>query len=149
MKDRERLMAKAVPDESGCLVWVGSTSPQTGYGFFVLSGRVHSAHRASFLLFKGPIPEGMQVMHSCDVRACVNPDHLSLGTHRDNMADMVRKGRQCRGVRVKQSKLTPEKVREIRRRHAAGEPQNSLAREFGVSAASLNDVVHHKTWRHI
>ncbi len=88
----ERLDEKYVIDsESNCWIWTGALS-DVGYGSF--NGQ--SAHRAMYKRFKGEIPHGMYVMHSCDNRKCVNPDHLSVGTPKDNMQDAVKKGRTAR-----------------------------------------------------
>lgn len=84
----ERLSVK-VP-EAGCWIWVGTAGR---YGKFFHEGRPKDAHRAAWLVFKGPIPQGMRVCHSCDVPLCVNPDHLFLGTAKDNTLDMMKKGR--------------------------------------------------------
>jgi len=79
--------------EGDCWIWTKSCSgdPGVGYGQVGYAGRRWSAHRLMYTLAKGPIPPGMVVCHSCDVSTCINPDHLWLGTHRDNMADRVRK----------------------------------------------------------
>lgn len=79
--------------ESGCWIWERS-SMASGYGDFRLGKKHHLAHRASYLAFNGPIPIGMHVMHSCDVRPCVNPQHLSVGTNLDNIQDSMKKGRR-------------------------------------------------------
>lgn len=78
---------------SGCWIWTGALD-SGGYGRFLLNGRVDGAHRASFLLMESHIPNGMYVCHRCDVKLCVNPSHLFLGTPTDNVRDMVNKGRQ-------------------------------------------------------
>lgn len=97
----ERFLEKFDQTE-GCWNWKGSIKKSMrpghgGYGQFAITPEeVFSAHRFSYLWFVGEIPEGLQVLHSCDNRKCVNPDHLFLGTHQDNMDDMKRKGRGYR-----------------------------------------------------
>lgn len=81
--------------ESGCQIWMAATN-STGYGHFLHDGKHITAHRASWLTERGPIPDGLFVLHHCDVRPCINPHHLFLGTAADNSADMIRKGRQHR-----------------------------------------------------
>lgn len=120
------------------------------------------AHRLSYQLFCGPIPPGMYVCHTCDVKPCVNPTHLFVGTHRDNVDDMVRKGRQARGdghgsrlhpERVARgenqglSKLDWNSVREIRRLRTAGWTYRELAERFGVDYTNIGHIVTGKTWR--
>lgn len=90
-KNHESFMGKAAW-ENGCLVWSGNLNGH-GYGFCKIDRKVWLAHRYSYQINKGEIPDGLCVMHSCDNPACINPDHLSLGTHQDNMLDMMRKGR--------------------------------------------------------
>jgi len=89
----ERFLDKISPEpNTGCWLW-NAVLTGTGYGNFMVNRSVYTAHRASFLIHKGPIPDGMQVCHKCDVRCCVNPDHLFLGTSQDNAIDKCNKGR--------------------------------------------------------
>lgn len=107
--------------EGGCWLWTGCKH-STGYGRFGLStGNIEYAHRAAWLLFRGPITEGLFVLHRCDVRLCVNPEHLFLGTQLDNMRDASAKGRIKPGAATfasdethQAAKLSDAQVREIR-----------------------------------
>lgn len=89
----ERFEAKVeIITESGCWIWIGGTRSD-GYGQLSISGKTKVAHRVAYELYVGEIPEGMNVCHTCDVKSCVNPNHLFLGTQSDNMYDCVNKGR--------------------------------------------------------
>ncbi len=139
-----------------CWLWQGKLAGN-GYGQLSTGDRGfgRAAHRYSWMLVNGTIPEGMHICHACDVRACVRPDHLFLGTHQDNMTDMVKKGRSTlgdrngsrkhpesypRGESCYQTILSSEDVRQIRKRRAAGEKGIHLASEYGVSPAYLSMV---------
>lgn len=139
---RRRFHGYVEPDpNSGCWLWSGALT-QTGYGQLMETKNgchaQHRAHRLSYRLHRGPIPDGMFVCHRCDVPACVNPDHLFLGTHRDNMADMVKKGRHPRnGLPTSTRRLTPEAVASIRSREKTSAAYGA---EFGVSAAHIRNI---------
>jgi hypothetical protein len=141
----------SVPDETGCVIWTGCRN-RGGYGILAVKddGRNVLAHRYSYMQRFGQVPSGLFVLHRCDVRACVNPDHLFLGTLADNAADKVAKGRQPRGEDVGGVKLTADQVVEIRARYAAGGIlQKQLAAEFGVAQTLISQIVSLKIWKHV
>lgn len=136
-----------------CWLWKGKCK-RNGYGQIcadpegnVLRGRKLYAHRVAFELAFGPIPTGLHVLHRCDNPRCVNPAHLFLGTHQDNMADMIAKQRHAHGERQPTRKLSKHQVRAIRwlAHHDPG-PQTNLAREFGVSASTVTHILTRQTW---
>lgn len=149
----------------GCWLW---TAPVTaaGYGKIAIPGKKSvSAHRMAYELTVGPIPAGLMVCHHCDIKRCVNPDHLFLGTARDNSHDAMKKGllphgptaavnrhpeTRARGERQGAAKLTDAQVREIKRILRAGLlSQRSLARLLGVSERTIGWIANGKRWTHI
>lgn len=137
-----------------CWNWIGRKK-ETGYGRYNFRGKTWRAHRFSFLIHHGEIPHGLHVLHSCDNPSCVNPKHLSLGTHQENIAQMDSRGRRYkrprkqRVLKGRQRKLTSEKVSEIRRKYFGGlSTKADLAREFGVSNGSIYFVVNGLHWKH-
>lgn len=135
-------VAVAGPDEC----WLWTASQRGGYGKYG-QGRHQSlrAHRVSYELSVGPIPEGMMVCHTCDTKLCVNPAHLFLGSHAENMADRNQKGRQASGERHSQAKLTADDVENIRanRMNLSG---RELAALFGVSPSLISCIFNGKAW---
>ncbi len=111
-------------------MWIGRVDP---YGVI---GRV-KAHRAAWMLYKGDIPQGKRVLHRCDVPSCVNPEHLFLGTLKDNSRDSILKGRNPR------AKLTLEQVREIR---LSPETSFVLAEQYGVCRQKISKIKQNKAW---
>ena len=133
---------------SGCWLWFRQLA-RRGYGRFRNNQRFILAHRYSYELHKGPIPDGMYVCHHCDTPACVNPLHLFAGTPKDNMVDMCQKGRNADRTKEKHPlvRLTQIDINEIRRRRISGEGNNALAREFGISYGHCSNICNHKkTW---
>lgn len=127
----------------GCWLWTGYLTKK-GYGELTFEGKSWRAHRLSYKAFKGPIPDGFLVMHGCDVRCCVNPDHLGLGTAADNSEDMKRKGRTKRivGEQNVHSKLTNVAVAIIRSTYARKEANmRELASAFRVSQSLVWRVI--------
>lgn len=135
---------------NGCWVWTGKSSGYR-YGAFNIKGRVVMAHRFSWEMANGEIPNGLHVLHHCDNGFCVKPSHLFVGTHLDNMNDKNRKGRANPpiGSRNAWAKLTENEVKTIRRRYKRGETQVSLASEYGVSQTTISKMVLRVSWKHI
>lgn len=135
---------------SGCWLWRGFIT-KYGYGRVGHAGKYRQAHRASWEVHREPIPDGMDVLHECDVRSCINPDHLFLGTDIDNIADMDAKGRRyvLRGEEQGSAILTEADVREIRSRPRDRGTGNALAEEFGVSPSLISLVRLGKAWSHV
>lgn len=143
---KERIEGSVKKSESGCWLWTGAINPANGYGYLGIDGKTHSAHRFAYRAFVGEIPDGLFVMHKCDVRECCNPDHLMLGTHRDNMRDMLRKRRYPTGDKHYNTKVSDASVVDIKRRKQAGESADVLAAEYGVSKYTIWGIVSGK-WR--
>ena len=152
----ERFESKCFPDpNSGCWIWggqLGQKHKNSGpYGMFQISQRDYAAHRVSWELYRGEIPDGMYVCHKCDVPYCVNPEHLFLGTALDNTRDMIQKGRNACvvGVMNPVSKLTEAQVLEIRARLKKHGDAKRLAKEFGVSSAQITAIKQRRYWAHL
>lgn len=145
---RERFCARFKVDENGCWLWTGHVAT-TGYASITVDHRPVGAHRVSWEMHRGPIPEGLSVLHRCDVRHCVNPGHLFLGTPKDNMLDMARKGRSVRGEAQHDAKLSARKIKAIRSAASRGVGQLALALKYGVTRRQINKIVNGKAWRHV
>jgi hypothetical protein len=134
-----------IEKRDGCWNWPGARFV-SGYGKVRWHGKSKLAHRVAWELARGPIPKGQQVCHRYDNPLCINPDHLFLGTMKDNMVDKIRKGRQARGEQCGGSKLTEQAVREMRSRAARGASLTTLAREYGVAPSHVSKVVSGARW---
>lgn len=144
---KDRLLAKRDVTESGCWEFTGYIMPN-GYGQTSIGKLVLLAHRASYMVFIGKIPEGMHICHKCDNRKCFNPDHLFAGTRDENMADMIRKGRQrsLSGTESPNAKLTTKQIEEIRDRYIPYVNTAELAKEFGITKQYVGQLAR-KEWR--
>lgn len=141
-----------------CWLWLGPRLPK-GYGtFFLRKVRGRSlmvyAHRYSYELHYRKISAGEFVCHHCDNPSCVNPRHLFAGSPLDNVRDCISKGRDshhnpAKGIRQHLAKLTDDKVREVRLKHAAGASIRELAGEYGLAKSSMSSVVKRQTWKHV
>ena len=164
MKTVEQRFLEKVAKTRKCWVWIASRV--RGYGQFRALGE-HRAHRVSYVLYRGKVPEGMKVLHRCDNPLCVNPAHLFLGTNKENSEDMVAKRRQACGSR-NGSKLYPERlvrgeqhhqthlteadvltIRKAYRKGVRGHGYDSLAKRFSVDKATIARIVKRKYWSHV
>ena len=174
--DRLRFWSKVDQSEEGCWLWQGTMFSQ-GYGCFKIDGKLHKAHRVAYTLVMGVIPAGLLVCHHCDVRACVRPDHMFLGTTKDNVHDAKKKGRLATGDRSGarlhpermtrgdahwshlhperhrgelngRARLTREQVEEVRTRYAAGNiSQLALSLEYNVAQTTISAIVRRQNWK--
>lgn len=139
-------------DAKGCHICTSHAVDQRGYAKVYHSRRVRLLHRVIFEQTYGPIPPGAEVCHSCDTPSCINPEHLFLGTHADNMADMIHKGRARhppqRGEANGMVRLTAAIVLAIRE-DAARTSQRVLARRYGVNQHTIWSVLHGRTWAQV
>jgi hypothetical protein len=150
-----RYVHRAGADE--CWEWTGYT--QKGYGAIGLGHKgagMARAHRVSWELANGPIPDGLLVCHRCDNRRCVNPAHLFLGTNDDNMRDMAEKGRahgpgaRVAGEKNGSARLSAEQVRALRKACATGKlTQHEIAAAYGVSPSLISAIVRREAWTHL
>ena len=140
-------------DPNECWLWQGGKRGRYGAGR--LHGRTQGAHCVSYQLFVGEIPDGLEVMHECDVPLCVNPAHLKLGTHQQNIQDAAQKGRlgmnknPIRGSDVAISKLTADQVIEIKQLKTQGYSHRKIGALFGVSNVAIFKIVHGLMWAHL
>lgn len=153
----ERFEALVSPEPmSGCWLWAGAPGdgkPNGQYGRFRMNGKQWRAHRAAWILFRGSIPSEKHVLHRCDNPACVNPEHLFIGSNVDNVADRVTKGRsgwkERKGESHPMRKLSEDDVRSIRLRSLSGESGRALALEFGIHYATVSEIKNRRKWKHI
>jgi hypothetical protein len=134
----------------GCWIWCGPSNKE-GYSNFQIGG-FRSGHRYAYFHYKGEFNKSLHVLHKCDNPWCVNPDHLFLGTHKDNMDDRTNKKRHkvLHGSDNGNSKLTADQVLEIRRLHNPKTyPTRKLAKMFNVNQRLIFNILHRTTWKHI
>lgn len=137
---------------TGCRLWMGSVHC-SGYGQISFRHKRRNVtfltHRFAWLIQHGHLPEGLYVLHHCDVYLCANHEHLFLGTQQDNMSDLVRKNLQVRGEAIHGARLTADDVVAIRKARASGRLLREIAAEFSVHEVTIHDIIHGKTWRHV
>lgn len=150
---KKSIESKHIPvTESGCWIWTGA---QGAYGGLSQRGRHIDAHRASWIVHKGDIPDGMRICHKCDVPLCINPEHLFMATAKENSVDMVRKGRHKkpsnyenvkRGEIHWNSKIKNSDVLKIL---SDPRPQAIIAKDYGVSQMCIQRIKARESWRHV
>lgn len=133
--DRDRFLRKTLKLDNGCIKWTASCDSK-GYGQFMMCGVPMRAHRAAYILFKGPIPKRGIIMHSCDNRACVNPKHLSIGTQSENLVGMMQRQRR-------KYTLTENLARAI---YADERPQAAVAKDYGITQPQVARIKQGLTW---
>jgi len=145
VSELDRFMSHVLKAESGCWLWTAFKMP-SGYGNFRTPCRHELAHRAAYRIFCGDLEPGKDVMHSCDYSSCVNPEHLTLGTRRDNMIDAKQKGRNARGITHGHSKLSESEVKEIRK---AKGTQRTIAGLYSISKTTVHEIKSGRKWAHL
>ena len=149
--NKEKFLSRTKADANGCLIWQGaikkSQAGAHGYGWVTFMNRQMHSHRLAWILFRGDIPHGQYVCHSCDVPACVNPDHLFLGTPGDNMRDMWSKGRHTlpRG-NVYAAKIGIEELKAIRALLLSGMSQRAIGALYGITQSAVSRIATGKNW---
>lgn len=151
---RPKRFWKHVQKTANCWLWTAHCYPNGYGGFSMGEGAKAYAHRYSWELHNGPIPAGLLVCHKCDVRNCVNPEHLFLGTPTDNMQDMLAKGRQgitgAKGSRNGRAKLTENEVLRLRHEYKRSpRTRKELALTYGISKAQVTSILNYNTWAHL
>lgn len=135
------------PLQTECWIWQGAIT-RYGYGKLNVGAKSWSAHRLSYTVWVGDIPDGLLVRHKCDVRSCINPEHLEVGTHLDNYEDMVSRGRRSvtKPENAAFTVLDWDKVEDIRDLYISGCTQSRIAEKYGVDRATIGYVVRGDTW---
>lgn len=144
----DRIARHSIQASSGCWLWTGTVSKATGYGQIGYEGKMLLAHRASYMAYRGDIPEGIFVCHKCDVRNCVRPDHLFLGTRQDNTDDMMRKrrNRPMPGEKNANALISESQAIEIL---GSNESYTVLAAKYGIKKASIYNIKAGHRWQHL
>jgi len=141
--------------ETGCWNWQGAKGPRK-YGSMRYKGKTNTPHKVSRIVFNGPVPPGMIVRHLCNNQRCVNPEHLGIGTQKENVRDTIEAGRfnKPKGSKHPNAKLTEDDVREIRELFKEAHLSKSEFCEYqacfyNISPGTISDIINRKTWKHV
>lgn len=146
---KDRFVKKCNLVDNGCWIWTGALH-HTGYGKFLYQGKLKSAHRVSYMLFKGHIPEGMQVNHRCDNKSCVNPEHLHLGNNASNTKDAFSRGLISHvGSLNTRAKLDESRVADIKKMLRDEQKHWLIASIFQVSKDTIWNIKSGRSWKHV
>ena len=148
LKPNNRRPLKYKVDENGCHICTSHVTASDGYVRLERDGKTHNAHRVVYMKKHGNIPSHLVVRHKCDVRNCINIEHLELGTHKDNSKDMVDRKRHHFGEFNKNSKLTEKDVLNIRKL-SSNHSQRELASMFNVGKTTISRIQNKESWRYI
>lgn len=146
-KERIEKKVEKIP-EAGCWIWTGATQVR-GYGEIISNNKKYLAHRASYEAFIGKIPKNMNVCHSCDNVFCVNPNHLFLGTQKENLQDMAKKGRSTLGSKNPKAKLNEDNIHAVKTLLKMNWKCASIARMLNVSASCISAIKRNERWAHV
>lgn len=147
----ERFIRYTMPEpNTGCWLWCGSLTGAFNYGVFYSQkkGRM-LAHRYSYELHKGSIPDGLCIMHMCDNPICVNPDHLKPGTRSENSIDKVNKNRQAKGEMYRNAKISDEDAYDIKRLYLAGMHRDYISKLYCIKSEKITKILGGKTFKHV
>ena len=144
---KTRIKSKSTIQPNGCWLWFGHID-KYGYGSLKVGRKTKTAHRTSFETFVGPVEAGASVLHRCDNRACVNPDHLFIGDQRENIRDMMAKGRkaQQKGAANSGAKLSDDQVIAIRGDTRA---QAEIGKDYGITQSLVSYIKSRRLWGHL
>lgn len=147
---RDRLLLYSHIDENGCWLWQGTKFKNTGYGQITHNKKIYSAHRLSLHVFKGfELDSPLYVLHKCDIKACLNPDHLYAGTVQDNANDARDRYLLRRGSKHHHAKLNEAKVMQIFSYFREGLTPRNIAAKFNVDVSTINLIKRRKIWTHV
>lgn len=138
-----------IENENGCFVTTSHVLNKDGYCYVRQNYKQVRAHRLIYEECFGEIPKGLLVRHKCDVRNCINPEHLELGTHTDNMQDSVIRGRKALGERSGMNKISEEKARKIKVMLRDGKRTCDIVRALNVTAKIVSKIRYNETWKHV